>query len=90
MTLNAAQIIGLKALTFVAADEERITNLCALTGIEAIELKRFAGNDEVLAGILDFLLEDESILLKFCRVADLQPETPKLARDVLSGVAPEW
>ncbi|NPD13914.1 DUF3572 domain-containing protein [Xinfangfangia sp. D13-10-4-6] len=86
-----AQVLALQALAWLAADEDRISPFLAQSGIGADELRQRAGENEVLAAVLDFLLSDEPLLLDFAASADQRPEAVMLARGALpGGEMPNW
>jgi hypothetical protein len=85
MTPDAAEIIALQALGFIAADEQTLRGLQATTGLDAEILRSQATEVDVLAGVLEFLLADENRLLAFCETAKLDPRLPGRARSVLTG-----
>jgi len=85
MDRDAAETIALKALAFVAGDDEGLRRFFALSGLEPQSLRASAGEPETLAGVLDFLLGDEPRLRRFCDDAGLAPEAPARARAALPG-----
>ncbi len=89
MNRDAAETIALKALAFIAGDDEGLRLLMALSGLEPGRLRESAGEPETLAGVLDFLLGDEARLKRFCDDAGLAPETPARARAALPGASRE-
>ncbi len=74
LKLDEAEIIGLKALAFLAEDETRLGRFLALTGLTGAELSAQAGKPETLWAVLDHLAGDESMLLVFAAAASLPPE----------------
>jgi hypothetical protein len=58
---------------------------CAQTGLDASELTARAGDNDVLASVLDALLADESSLLVFATETRIEPETLYPARLKLGG-----
>lgn len=74
LTLEEAEIIGLKALAFLADDEARLGRFLALTGLSGPELRAKAGDAGTLAAVLEHLAGDESLLLVFAAVSSLPPE----------------
>jgi len=87
VTLQEAEIIALKALTFLAADEVRLGRFLDLTGMSAAELKARASEASTLSAVLDYLTRDESLLLVFAAEASLEPEKVGPALDALSSMA---
>ena len=91
MDTEEAEIIALKALTFLAADTELMDRFAALSGVAPNDIVERAGDGEMLAGVLDFLLSDEAVLTDFCAAHDIDPERPAAARQNLPGGAlPHW
>ncbi len=90
MSSEDAQTIALKALTFVLADDDARRRFVGQTGLDGESLRAQAGDAEFLGGVLDFLLADEKLLMRFCEASDLTPEAPGRARAALPGATPEW
>jgi len=82
---EAAETLALEALAFLAADERRLGALLAQAGWTLHELRASAGNADVLAGILDFVLSDERRVAAFCEASGCAPESPMRARRALPG-----
>ena len=87
MNLEAAQALGLEALAFPAADERRLGALPAQAGWQLTDLRAQPNDREVIAGVLDFLLSDERLVLALCAVNGCAAETPMRARQALPGAA---
>ena len=81
---DEARVIALKALTFVASEPTRLGRFLALTGIEPDELRAAAASPGFLTGVLNHLLEDESMLVIFAAEHDLDPRLPALAAQILA------
>ena len=84
-TSDTPSIVGLQALTFLAADSDRLQRFLALTGLGPDDIRARAEQPAFLAGVLDHLLADESLLLIFCEEAGLAPEAPRRARMALQS-----
>lgn len=87
VTVEEAEIIALKALTFLASDESRLRRFLDLTGLSAGELKATASEASTLSAVLDHLARDESLLLVFAAEASIEPEKVGPALDALSSMA---
>lgn len=87
MDREAAETLALEALTFIASDERRMGALLAQAGWTVPELRAGLGDPHVLAGILDFVLSDERLVVGFCEISGCTPETPMRARRALPGSA---
>jgi Protein of unknown function (DUF3572). len=74
LTVEDAEIIGLKALTFLAEDEGRLAKFLAFTGLDPADLRSRAGEPSILQAVLEYLASDESLLLVFAAGANLPPE----------------
>lgn len=84
-----AEVLALRILGFIAQDTARLERLLALTGLAADDLRARTGDPAFLGGVIDFLLEDEALLLEFTRVAEVPPEAPYAARRKLPGAPAE-
>lgn len=80
---EGAQTIALRAIAFIATDDELLSRFVALTGCGLDEIKSRIGEAGFLGGVLDFILGDEPTLLAFAEAASLAPETPMAARNKL-------
>ena len=85
MDSQAAEIIAIQALGFIAGDDKALSGLVASTGIGIDDLKQAGGNVDVLAGVLGFLLQNEDRMLDFCHEQDLDPLLPGRAWSTLTG-----
>ena len=83
LSLEDAEVIALKALAFIAGDGDRLGRFLALSGAGPDDIRRAAGDPQFLAGVLNHLLQDESLLLTFTAEADLDPRLPTLAAEIL-------
>jgi hypothetical protein len=81
----AAETIGLKALSFLAAEPEALNRLLATSGIEPAALRESADQPHVLAAVLDFLLSEDSLLIRFCGDQSLEPRAVHVAAARLAG-----
>ena len=88
MTVEGAKLLAIKALAYLAADADRLGRFLAQTGIGPEELRARAEDPDLLAGILDFLLSDDGMVVDFCRSLEVPPEAPAQARAQLPGYAP--
>lgn len=76
-------MIALKALGFLANEPERLGRFLALSGVEIGDIRAAAQNPDFLAGLLNHLLQDESLLLTFTAEQELDPRLPALAAQAL-------
>jgi hypothetical protein len=82
---QAAESLAIQALTFIAADPERIGSFLAASGIGPDRIRAAAREPRFLAGVLDHLAGNESLLVAFALHADINPFDVAVARDVLGG-----
>lgn len=85
LSREEAEVIALKALAFLANDPARFERFLALSGTSLASIREAAGNPQFLAGLLNHLLEDESLLLTFTAEQDFDPRLPSLAADLLAA-----
>lgn len=82
-----AETIGLQALAFLAADDDRIAKFLGLTGIAPDDLVAGARTPPMLLAVLEHLSQDESLLLVFAVDAGLAPEQIGAAIQLLDAAA---
>ncbi len=85
MTPETAETIALQALAHLAAAEEDLDRFLAVSGLDAASLRTRAGEPEVLASVLDFLLQNEALLVHFCDTASIPPRDVHMAQHILGG-----
>jgi hypothetical protein len=85
MTPEEAETVAIQAVGFLAADEKRLDRFLALTGLGAGDFAEGVHEPAFLAGTLDHILSDETLLFLFCDHAGLPPEHPGIAHAVLAG-----
>ena len=79
-----AEILALRALAFVLADDRRAERFLSLTGIDPARLRSGDIDSPLHEGVLDFLLGDEPMLLEFCDWAEVDAEAPAAALRAVS------
>ncbi len=82
-----SSVIAMKLLTFIAADSDLLGRFMSLSGLGPDDLRRGLGDPAFQAGVLDFALEDESLLLAFAANEGLNPVAIVRARAKLPGFA---
>lgn len=90
MNQELADIIALKAVTYLLSDEKRISWLLGETGLDVTALKKSPDSPELLAGILDFLLAHENILLDFAQTSEVDPTAIYKIRPLFPGFSGEY
>ncbi len=88
MTPDAAEILSLHALGWLAGDPAALERFLAVSGIDAQGLKAGAGSRDMALAVIDFLLLHEAFLLPFCESAEIRPPSLHLARHVLETARP--
>jgi len=82
---EAAEILAIQALAFIAEEPERMSAFLAATGIEPAAIRDAAHEPDFLAGVLEHMLGDENLLLAFADSAGLDPAEIARARHALGG-----
>jgi len=82
---EAAEIVAIKALSFIADDSARLERFLAAAGLSPQDVKQRAGDADFLGGVLDFLLSDEPLVMQFADYAGLDPGIVLTARSALPG-----
>jgi hypothetical protein len=82
---DAAEGLGVDALVFLAADEDRLDRFLALTGLAPGDLRALSASPGFLAGVLDHLMADERLLVAFAEEQRLDPTTIARAHHLLGG-----
>jgi hypothetical protein len=81
------EAVAIAALGFIASDPERLGRFLLQTGIGPATLRSAAREPQFLSRVLDYLGEDEALLLAFAANEGLAPETVARARLTLAGPA---
>jgi hypothetical protein len=85
---EAAEIVAVQALGFIAGDSERLGAFLAESGIGPSSLRAAAADPQFLASVLDFVLRDDATVKAFAKVSELHPTNIAAAREVLGD--PKW
>jgi Protein of unknown function (DUF3572) len=85
---EVAEIVAVQALSFVAAEPERLGLFLAESGIGPETLRSAAADPRFLASVLDFVMRDDATVKAFAQVSKLHPTNIAAARQVLGD--PEW
>ncbi|WP_035641460.1 DUF3572 domain-containing protein [Bradyrhizobium sp. ORS 375] len=80
---EVAEIVAIQALSFLAAEPERIGRFLAETGIGPETLRSSASDPNFLASVLDFVLRDDETVKAFAESSKLHPTNIMAARQVL-------
>jgi hypothetical protein len=82
---ESAETVAIRALVWIAEDEDRLGRFMGLAGLTAGELRARAAEPDFLGGVLDFVLENEALLIAFAESAGLKPATVLRLRRELPG-----
>jgi hypothetical protein len=85
LTQDRAEALAIQALTFIAADGERLGRFLAVTGIGPAEIRAAAGEPGFLAGVLEYMASDESLIGAFASETKVDPADVSKARATLAG-----
>jgi len=78
-----AELLAIQALGFIAEEPERLNRFLGTTGIPLAHIRAAAGEPDFLAGVLEHMLGDESLLIAFAASAGIDPAEIVHARDTL-------
>jgi hypothetical protein len=82
---EAAEMLAVQALAFIAEEPERLNAFLATTGIGLSQIRDAAAESGFLAGVLEHMLGDESLLLAFADSAGIDPSSVARAHDTIGG-----
>jgi len=88
MAQEAAEALAIQALTFIAAEPERLGRFLAMTGIGPAEIRTASREPGFMLGVLEFLGGDEAMLTAFAAESGFDPLDIGKAAVVLGGG--EW
>lgn len=80
-----AELLAIKALSFIAEDEDRISRFLALSGLDANDIRARMADPVFQGGVLDYLLQYEPDLIEFAEWAKIDPALPMKLRHKLPG-----
>jgi len=82
---EAAEALAIQALTFIAAEPERLGRFLAMTGIGPAEIRAASREPGFMLGVLEFLGGDEAMLAAFAAECGFDPVDVGKAAVVLGG-----
>ena len=85
---EAAEIVAIQALSFIAGEPERLGLFLAESGIGPETLRNAAADPRFLVSVLDFVMRDDATVKAFAQVSKLHPTNIAAARQVLGD--PDW
>jgi len=90
MNQELADITAFQAITFILQSDKRREWLMNETGLSPDDFTAGINAPEVKAGVLDFLLNHEDMLLEFCEEEKMDPTVPLKARRLFPGAVLEY
>lgn len=89
MDYDRAEIIAINGLSFIANDEKYLGGYLNLSGTNIEQLKENTTNPstmpQILASILDYLLQNEKYLVEFSQAYQVDPTDIAKARQLFPG-----
>lgn len=85
MKQETAETIALRALGWLAQNEELLPVFMGATGVSSDDLRGRASDCAFLASVLDFLMMDDAWVMEFCDSNGLAYTDPMQARQSLPG-----
>ncbi|WP_346432816.1 DUF3572 domain-containing protein [Breoghania sp.] len=85
LTPQEAEGIAVEALGFIAREPDHLGRFLAFSGLGPDTLRDAAAEPGFLAGVLEFLMSDESLLLTFTENARIRPTMIAVAHFRLVG-----
>ena len=85
---EVAEIVAVQALSFIAAEPERLGLFLAESGLGPETLRSAASDPQFLTAVLDFVLRDDAMVKAFAGSVELDPTNVAAARQVLGD--PHW
>jgi hypothetical protein len=85
---QAAEIVAIQALSFIAGEPERLGAFLAETGIGPETLRTAAADPRFLSNVLDFVMRDDATVKAFASASQLHPTNIAAAHQALND--PKW
>jgi hypothetical protein len=85
MLRESAEVIGLKALGWLAANEELLPVFLGSTGASEVDVRAGISDPNFLGALLDFIMMDDAWITSFCDAEGLAYDQPMMARMALPG-----
>ncbi len=85
ITADGAETVALKALAWLAGNDELLPVFLGATGACEADLRAQAAEPAFLGSVLDFLMMDDAWVMQFCDSEGLAYEIPMQARMSLPG-----
>jgi hypothetical protein len=91
MKRESAETLALRALAWIAADDDLLGRFLGASGASPGDLAAGAADPWFLAAVLEFVLTDDSLVMGFCDAEGYPYAAPLAARAALpGGEVPHW
>lgn len=87
MQQDTAETVALRALGWLATNEELLPLFMGATGSSTDDMRNRASEPDFLCSVLDFLMMDDAWVVEFCDTQALPYDQLMMARQVLPGGA---
>ncbi len=74
VTREEAENVALGAFLFLTSDEERLSRFLAVSGLRPETIRSAASSPGFFAGILDYVVSDEPLLIALAKELNAKPE----------------
>ena len=85
MSQESAEIIGLKAIGWIASNPELLPVFLGATGASEADIRTGTSDPAFLGALLDFIMMDDIWVTAFCDSEGLSYDQPMMARTYLPG-----
>lgn len=85
MERSAAETIALRALGWMAADDDVLGAFLGASGLSPGEVRARAQDPDFLVAVLDFVTSDDAMVRAFCDASGLRYDEPLAARRAIPG-----
>ncbi|MEM8654013.1 MAG: DUF3572 domain-containing protein [Pseudomonadota bacterium] len=82
---ESAEVIGLQAIAWMAANEELLPVFLGATGASEADMRAGVGDPAFLGALLEFIMMDDAWVTAFCDAQGLAYDAPMRARMALPG-----
>jgi Protein of unknown function (DUF3572) len=83
---ETAEMLAVQALAFIAEDDSRLGAFVGATGIAVPSIRAAAREPNFLAGVLEHILSDETLLIAFADGTGIDPADVARARQALGTI----
>jgi hypothetical protein len=84
-TRETAEMLAVQALAFIAEEPQSLSRFLDTSGISAEDIRAAAGEPGFLAGVLAYMMGDETLLRAFADRAGIDPAELARAASALGG-----